>query len=46
MRAIWTGSISFGLINVPVKLYSASESQGGIESHVEIHRFFGVVVKP
>src|ERR671932_496661 len=22
-RAIWTGSISFGLVNVPVKLYSA-----------------------
>lgn len=31
MRAIWTGSISFGLINIPVKLYSASESKGGIE---------------
>jgi DNA end-binding protein Ku len=25
MRAIWTGSISFGLINIPVRLYSASE---------------------
>ena len=23
MRAIWTGSISFGLINIPVKLYTA-----------------------
>ena len=22
-RAIWTGSISFGLVNVPVRLYSA-----------------------
>ena len=22
-RAIWTGSISFGLLNVPVRLYSA-----------------------
>ncbi len=22
-RAIWSGSISFGLLNVPVKLYSA-----------------------
>lgn len=31
MRAIWTGSISFGLINIPVKLYSATESRGGIE---------------
>ncbi len=25
MKAIWTGSISFGLINIPVKLYSARE---------------------
>lgn len=25
MRAIWTGSITFGLVNVPVKLYSATE---------------------
>ncbi|MFN3403009.1 MAG: Ku protein [Cytophagaceae bacterium] len=24
MRAIWTGAISFGLVNIPVKLYSAS----------------------
>jgi non-homologous end joining protein Ku len=31
MRAIWSGSISFGLINIPVKLYSGSESRGGIE---------------
>jgi DNA end-binding protein Ku len=30
MRAIWSGSISFALINIPVKLYSASESRGGI----------------
>ena len=22
-RAIWSGSISFGLVNIPVKLYSA-----------------------
>ena len=25
MRAIWTGAIGFGLVNIPVKLYSASE---------------------
>ncbi|WAH98552.1 non-homologous end joining protein Ku [Arthrobacter sp. MMS18-M83] len=25
MRAIWKGSIAFGLVNVPVKLYSATE---------------------
>jgi DNA end-binding protein Ku len=28
MRSIWTGSISFGLINIPVKIYSASEDHG------------------
>jgi DNA end-binding protein Ku len=26
-RAIWTGSISFGLVNVPVRLYSAIDEQ-------------------
>lgn len=25
MRAIWSGAIGFGLVNIPVKLYSASE---------------------
>ena len=27
MRAIWSGSISFGLVNIPVKLYSAAEDR-------------------
>ncbi len=26
MRSIWTGAISFGLINIPIKLYSAVQS--------------------
>ena len=26
MRAIWTGAVAFGLVNVPVKLYSATSS--------------------
>ena len=26
MRAIWSGEIAFGLVNVPVKLYSATKS--------------------
>ncbi|NQX10991.1 Ku protein [Microbacteriaceae bacterium VKM Ac-2855] len=26
MRAIWKGAITFGLVNVPVKIYSATES--------------------
>ena len=28
MRSLWTGSISFGLVNIPIKLYSAVESSG------------------
>jgi DNA end-binding protein Ku len=27
MRAMWSGSISFGLVNIPVKLFSGSESK-------------------
>src|SRR5688572_22257196 len=26
-RSIWTGSISFGLVNVPIKLYPATQSK-------------------
>jgi len=26
MRAIWTGAIGFGLVNIPVKIYSATKS--------------------
>src|SRR5690606_29108262 len=25
MRSIWNGSISFGLVSIPIKMYSASE---------------------
>src|SRR5436190_15489217 len=28
MRAIWTGAIGFGLVNIPVKMYSAVEDSG------------------
>lgn len=33
MRSIWSGLISFGLINIPVKLYSAIESKEKINFH-------------
>jgi DNA end-binding protein Ku len=26
MRPLWTGAIGFGLVNIPVKIYSATES--------------------
>ena len=26
MRSIWTGAIGFGLVTIPVKLYSATQS--------------------
>lgn len=28
MKSIWNGSISFGLVSIPVKVYSASEERG------------------
>jgi DNA end-binding protein Ku len=34
VRPIWTGSISFGLVNVPVKVYKATESQRRISFHL------------
>lgn len=27
MRSMWKGAISFGLVNIPVKLYTATENQ-------------------
>jgi DNA end-binding protein Ku len=37
MRAIWTGSISFGLVNIPVKMYSGAKSSHGLDLHM-LHR--------
>ncbi len=31
MRAIWTGAISFGLINIPIRLYSATATEEKIQ---------------
>ncbi len=31
MRSIWTGAIGFGLVNIPVKLYSAVEAEKRID---------------
>ena len=28
MHTMWKGSISFGLVNIPVKLYAATEDKG------------------
>jgi len=33
MKSIWKGAIAFGLVNIPVRLYSAIETQG-IASHM------------
>ena len=33
MRPVWKGSIAFGLVNIPVKLYSATDSQS-LASHM------------
>jgi DNA end-binding protein Ku len=31
MRSLWTGSISFGLVNIPVHLYSGTKTHQGID---------------
>lgn len=31
MRSLWTGSISFGLVNIPVSMYSGSEARHGLD---------------
>lgn len=31
MRPIWSGSISFGLVNIPVRMFSAVENREGID---------------
>jgi DNA end-binding protein Ku len=31
MRAIWTGALSFGLINIPVRLYSATATEDKLD---------------
>lgn len=38
-RAIWRGTISFGMVNIPVKLYTATESQDVSfrQLHIEDH---------
>ena len=33
LKSIWKGSIAFGLVNIPVRLYSATESQN-LASHM------------
>jgi DNA end-binding protein Ku len=33
-RALWTGSISFGLVNIPIRLFAATESH-----QLELHQF-------
>ncbi len=30
MKSIWTGSIAFGLVNIPIKLFSAVESKSSV----------------
>jgi DNA end-binding protein Ku len=39
MRAMWKGAVSFGLVNVPVKMYTATESHD-ISFH-QVHRTDG-----
>lgn len=36
MRAIWKGAVSFGLVSIPIKMYSATEERG-VAFH-QVHR--------
>jgi DNA end-binding protein Ku len=33
-RAMWRGAIQFGLVTIPIKLYLATESRGGLSFHL------------
>jgi len=41
MRAIWSGTISFGLVSIPVKLYSATEPR-----QIELHNLCNICHTP
>ncbi|RAG81821.1 Ku protein [Streptacidiphilus pinicola] len=43
-RSVWTGSITFGLVAVPVKLYPATETHSGPVLH-QVHREDGSRVR-
>jgi DNA end-binding protein Ku len=43
MRAIWKGAVSFGLVNVPIRLYSATENHD--VSFRQVHRVDGGRIK-
>ena len=44
MRSMWKGSIGFGMVSIPVKLYKASDSASSV-SLCNIHRDCGTAVK-
>lgn len=42
MKAIWKGTISFGLVNIPIKLYSATQ-KSNLDLHMVDHRDMGKI---
>ncbi|MFG2206798.1 Ku protein [Streptomyces sp. NPDC048638] len=44
MRSIWNGSITFGLVTIPVKMYSATERTSSV-SFVRIHEADGAQIR-
>lgn len=34
MRPTWSGSLSFGLVNIPVRLYTAAQDKEGLDFHL------------
>src|SRR5689334_15645894 len=45
MRALWTGSLNFGLINIPIKLYSASKARALSFRLLEKHSYCEISYK-
>ncbi len=43
MRSIWSGSITFGMVSIPVKLYTATEDKS--VSFKQVHRECGQAIK-
>lgn len=34
MKSVWSGNISFGMVNIPIKIYSAVKSNAGVNFHL------------
>jgi DNA end-binding protein Ku len=45
MRSTWKGSIGFGMVNIPIKLYAATDDKADTIALCNIHRVCGTALK-